>query len=71
MADIIDDANERSDIFLRSALSFQRKVAPAPTGVCFFCGDILPYTHRWCDVDCRDDWEREKWMEAQRVVYED
>ncbi|HWO99754.1 MAG TPA: hypothetical protein VNL74_03920 [Methylococcus sp.] len=29
-----------------------------PVGVCLYCGATLPEGRRWCDADCRDDWER-------------
>ncbi len=34
-----------------------RPTLPA-TGECFFCGKGLVHGQRWCDVECRDDWER-------------
>jgi hypothetical protein len=32
--------------------------APNATGFCLFCGEPLAAGLRWCDTDCRDDWER-------------
>lgn len=29
----------------------------ASTGKCLFCGKNLAEGVRWCDEDCRDDWE--------------
>lgn len=29
---------------------------PQPTGNCLHCGE--PVENRWCDADCRDDWEK-------------
>jgi predicted nucleic acid-binding Zn ribbon protein len=39
--------------------------APASSKHCLFCGaDLVPgrtgVHSRWCDEDCRDDWEREQ-----------
>lgn len=60
MSDIIDDANEAADIFLASALTKRQDPGPFPTGHCHFCGEAVPPGHRWCDADCRDDWQREQ-----------
>lgn len=30
------------------------------TGYCLFCGEPVPPGRRWCDADCRDEWEREQ-----------
>lgn len=29
-----------------------------PKGECYNCGEPLPAPQRWCDSDCRDDFER-------------
>ena len=29
-----------------------------PTGNCLACGEPLKESARWCNADCRDDWER-------------
>lgn len=31
---------------------------PHATGSCLACGAKVPKGRRWCDADCRDDWER-------------
>ena len=40
-----------------------RRTPPAPIlpycGQCYWCGEPLPAPRRWCDADCRDDWERD------------
>jgi hypothetical protein len=43
------------------------RTAATPPGSknCLFCGEDLPagrvgVQSRWCDEDCRDDWERER-----------
>jgi len=36
----------------------RRASGPAPTGQCLWCGAPLEPPLRWCDVGCRDDWER-------------
>lgn len=32
---------------------------PEATGQCLWCGALLLDEQRWCDADCRDDWERD------------
>jgi len=58
MADVIDDANERADVFLREAIAWRRaEPGVAPTGHCLNCAEAVEHLLRWCDADCRDDWE--------------
>ena len=57
MADIIDLGNEAADTFLRAALSTRKPTGPEYNGHCYNCGDKVPYPRRWCDADCRDDWQ--------------
>jgi hypothetical protein len=68
MADFIDDANEAAEIFLRAALStYRRPAGPAPTGCCLNCGHALPVSGmRWCNPDCRDDYEDRERANAGR-----
>lgn len=61
--DIIDQANEAADIFRRSALSQRKPDGPAATGHCLNCDARMAPQQRWCDVNCRTDWEK-----AQRAV---
>ena len=43
--------------------ALRRRACPAPilpySGQCYWCGDPLPVPRRWCDAECRDDWERD------------
>lgn len=43
----------RRDIALRT----RRPDGPAATGHCLNCGEPLTPGLRWCDCNCRDDWE--------------
>lgn len=54
-ADIAAELLERE---LEHLLRLRRAAAPAPAGACLSCGAPLAAHLRWCDVDCRDDWER-------------
>lgn len=58
MADIIDMASEVEEIERRAALSRRQPEGPAATGECHNCGEPMPDGRRWCDADCRDDWQR-------------
>ena len=61
--DIIDQANEAAEVFRRSALSQRAPEGPAATGHCLNCEARLRVGSRWCDVHCREDWEK-----TQRAV---
>lgn len=61
--DIIDQANEAAEVFRRSALSQRAAEGPAATGFCLNCDAHVAPKQRWCDVHCREDWEK-----AQRAV---
>ena len=63
MADEFDRASETEELMRASALyqhsKLQQKVIVA-TGYCLYCEAPLEDGRRWCDADCRDDWEREQ-----------
>lgn len=56
-ADLTRDRQERED-------DLRRRLACRPlikaTGLCLNCGTPLADDRRWCDADCRDDWERQQ-----------
>ncbi|WP_119352928.1 hypothetical protein [Azohydromonas sediminis] len=49
---------ERIELEMALLLKSRAAAAPAPSGQCLWCGEPLRHPLRWCDVDCRDDWER-------------
>lgn len=58
MSDELDLAAEREEIARRSALVTSKKPeGPAATGACLYCGERLPRPMRWCDADCRNEWQ--------------
>ena len=58
VSDIIDDANNTAEFFLQADLSRRKAVEiPRGVGLCFNCGAAVDGDARWCDVDCRKDWE--------------
>lgn len=36
----------------------KKKNGPKATGRCLNCDAPLSDDHRWCDLNCRDDWEK-------------
>lgn len=59
MADILDQADVAQDAFMREA---RARVPPPATyhgiGMCLNCSAALTGDARWCDADCRADWEQ-------------
>lgn len=53
-----DMATLREEQARAVALSVRMPEGPQPTGVCMHCGAPLPGGRRWCDAECRDEWER-------------
>ena len=59
MADEADRGNDAADLFLATALAaLPKQSAIQGIGICLNCGAELQGDARWCDADCRDDWER-------------
>ena len=58
----MDDADitgERAEFYHLSDLERSRKPeAPKASGYCLYCEDPVPPGSRWCDTDCRNDWEK-------------
>lgn len=61
MGDLVDEANETADLFLRAARA-KRKIEPTPegTGSCLNCAAELDDARRWCDLECQSDYLRAK-----------
>lgn len=59
MTDIVDAGNEIAEVFLQASLK-NAKAAPVQHGVgmCLNCGAAVEGDRRWCDEECRDDWDR-------------
>lgn len=61
MANEADEAAVAEELFLKVSLanSMNRSVnSPVATGFCLNCDDAIERPKRWCDSDCRDDWQR-------------
>lgn len=66
--DYIDHASEIEALFLRAALSARRPVGPDAEGECHNCAAPVPAGARFCDQDCRDDWQHRKAARARNGV---
>lgn len=58
MADNADRAAERTELILNAGLSHRAPEPPPATGRCLNCEEPLDAGMRWCDADCKEDWER-------------
>lgn len=58
MSDIIDDANNQAELALQMCLRTRRPSGPTATGFCLSCETPVGEGMRWCDANCRDDFER-------------
>ena len=56
--DIIDQANDLIEREMQARLASRRPAPLPPTGDCYNCGEILEGDRRWCDADCRDEYDR-------------
>ena len=60
----MDDADraDREDIIKEQAISAIRRRNDALPGIgyCYYCGAELRGGNRFCDAECRDDYETEK-----------
>lgn len=61
MADEADNAQEKIELGLADAIRAARSPALriVPTGRCLWCDEILDDEMRWCDVGCRDAWQKQ------------
>lgn len=59
MTDIIDRASDREQIDRDRAIDAARSAQPSAraTGHCLWCNAELAQGNRWCDSECREDWE--------------
>lgn len=56
--DIADMAEVQEALARQVALVRRQKEGPAFTGCCANCGDEVQPPARWCDLDCKSDWEK-------------
>lgn len=61
MANEADMADDFIEAFLADSLERQRTAVskiPGARGTCLNCDEKIAAGRRWCDQDCRDDWQR-------------
>jgi len=65
--DDADRASDREDIARAAAVEAVRaRIERLPSlGYCYYCGEALRAGKRFCDADCRDDYERQEKMRAR------
>lgn len=63
MSDVIDDANERAEHFLRASLAKRRASWLKITGNCHYCSEACG-TRLFCGPDCRDGYDEEQRIRA-------
>lgn len=57
--DDIDLQDQREEAWLSALVKVRKPEGPRPTGNCLWCEEpVADATHRWCDADCRDDYEQ-------------
>ena len=57
MTTLDDKATEFEELDRDLALRMRRPGGPVACGYCLNCDAQLPDGQRWCDDDCRDDWQ--------------
>ncbi len=60
MADEIDVANENTAIQTDIAIqNIRNSIKPIIyAGYCLTCGEDVPAPRRWCDAECRDNYDK-------------
>ncbi|HSD36102.1 MAG TPA: hypothetical protein VLC92_01255 [Rhodocyclaceae bacterium] len=70
MADWIDQSVETAEQLAAVALAKRKPEGPEPTGQCLCCGKPMRKSktpRRWCDADCRDDWQADENAKSLRA----
>ncbi len=70
MADIVDIANELVESEMAERIKNRGSAEiPKGSGECLHCASTLHNPQsRWCDADCRDDWEKAQRAAKNRVT---
>lgn len=70
IADPLDRAAAETESAVAAALTLRKPEGPIATGECHCCGAPLSGELRWCDADCRDDWEKDQELERRAAERE-
>lgn len=68
MPDLLDDADRATEAFHREAMSNRAPEGPPADGFCHNCGANIGPDHRWCNIECRDDWQARAAREPIRAI---
>lgn len=60
MSDEADQAQPHIERAVEIALKELKHDGPSPTGYCHNCDAPLAGELRFCDADCRDDWQKRR-----------
>ena len=66
MSDSVDDANATNEVLLSAAIANRNTEQLASTGFYLNCSDPLALGARFCDSDCRDDYQKREFMKHGR-----
>lgn len=68
MSDEADRADALIEMVADCGIAAARQAQPdaRAIGVCLWCGDEVRDSRRWCDADCRDEWERAHAADGRR-----
>lgn len=58
MTDIIDQANDLIEREMQARLASRRNTMLPPTGECYNCAEPVIENRRFCDAECRDEYDR-------------
>lgn len=64
-SDPIDRAQQMQEDMTEAAVKTIRdraKKSLLPSGFCYFCDEVVKHPLLFCDIGCRDDYEREQKM---------
>lgn len=71
LADPVDRASleeqRNLELTIKAALSAKPKALPY-TGLCYNCSESMAPGNRFCDTDCRDDYEKRESSRSRRGI---
>ncbi|MHB9021318.1 MAG: DUF2116 family Zn-ribbon domain-containing protein [Halothiobacillus sp.] len=66
MSDDIDTAQVLTEHYRSVAIANRMSDGPVPCGFCHYCAEPIPTDQRWCDRECRNEWQKERDAIARR-----
>jgi hypothetical protein len=65
VADFADDAEAVEQMLRDTAIAKRKEPGPPACGACYYCSAGVSPGLRFCDNECRDEWEREARIRKQ------